>query len=915
MGEWADSPGSRAGLVRERVKAATSVSFSPDGRFLAVGETGYKPRVLIFSATRDAPPDTPLTSMSEHTFGVQCVTFSPDSQYLASLGTVNDGFLYIWRVNGRTGCASLYASNKCTSTVKQMAWMGTSVITVGTRHVKIWRVDDHESSTALRSADAIQGLGTPAHKALPGRNCLLGPLLESTFTSVTAVSFTKAVVCSDMGDVCLLDDSDAIPRFVKVAEAGFRVTAANLSNDFLHVAGHGGAWKMFSLAQLLAPRVSSPSPTPTSSGSSQSPPQAYREMYVVAMAPLNDLLVTLDSQHGIQVLKSPQSDDESSPQEVIQQLPAHKDAVLGVKSLSLPNYFKASFYTWSAGGIVLFWSLDGTCSGRVTIPMEQSTYDDDVANELKTVQAMSDENHVTVVSGDKYGVLRVLDGSTGQTDFVIKAHANEITDVAVHHNHDTTLIVSAGRDRTVQVFRQTADTWDLVQTLDEHVGAVTGLLFVKNATRLLSCSSDRTVVVREAVSRDVEGTHFTAFLIVRTITLKSTPIVMAPSQHDDILLVSTIDRHVHTYDMSSGRAIASFKVSDSEGGDAVVMSALLQMPSRGSSVLAGVSSTDKSIRLYSEDGCLLSRDWGHTEGVTDIALVLSDTEADGKPATRHLVTVAADGTIFIWDTSAKRSRSTELSRVTDALLDSTITEVAATNGPPLRKVLSQSELARLLRPTDGNVASPATPTETHSPRLRKKASRLSVAQTSKLDLSSMASRRRSIISPSPASVEPANRRATRHRTPSPTPSNSRNIKQSSAHRPAYDTHRAKSTGNVNGSSEFGSLGASTEQVCRTLRAYRKKLSTSSDSLTPEATRELERELGLAAKTIGEKMAKSKGIDEAVMARLLEQFSGKLAGMLDEKIEGIVKREVRRSGEGFGISAGEAKDVDAGASQT
>ncbi|TKA62680.1 hypothetical protein B0A49_09985 [Cryomyces minteri] len=390
---------------------------------------------------------------------------------------------------------------------------------------------------------------------------------------------------------------------------------------------------------------------------------------------------------------------------------------------------------------------------------------------------------------------------------------------------------------------------------------------------------------------------------------------MAPSQHDDILLVSTIDRHVHTYDMSSGRAVASFKASDSEGGDAVVMSALLQIPSRGSFVLAGVSSTDKSIRLYSEDGCLLSRDWGHTEGVTDIALVLSDPEADGKPATRHLITVAADGTIFIWETCAKRSQSTELSRVTDALPDSTTTEVAATNGPPLRKILSQSELARLLRSTDGNVASPATPTETRSPRLRKKASRLSVAQTSKLDLSSMASRRRSVISPSPVSVEPASRRATRQRTPSPSPSNPRNIKQSSAHRPAYNTHtRAKSTGNVNGSSEFGSLGASTEQVCRTLRAYRKKLSASSDSLTPEATRELERELGLTAKTIGDKMAKSKGIDEAVMARLLEHFSGKLAGMLDEKIEGIVKREVRRSGEGFGMSAGEVKDVDAGASQ-
>jgi len=36
--DWSDSPGGKAWSARERVKAATCVSFSPDGRFLAVGE-------------------------------------------------------------------------------------------------------------------------------------------------------------------------------------------------------------------------------------------------------------------------------------------------------------------------------------------------------------------------------------------------------------------------------------------------------------------------------------------------------------------------------------------------------------------------------------------------------------------------------------------------------------------------------------------------------------------------------------------------------------------------------------------------------------------------------------------------------------------------------------------------------------
>ena len=85
-----DSPGGKTWSARERIKAATSLSFSPDGKWLAVGETGYNPRVLIFSMSRDVPSDVPVAAMAEHTFGVRGVAFSPDSKFLASIGTANE---------------------------------------------------------------------------------------------------------------------------------------------------------------------------------------------------------------------------------------------------------------------------------------------------------------------------------------------------------------------------------------------------------------------------------------------------------------------------------------------------------------------------------------------------------------------------------------------------------------------------------------------------------------------------------------------------------------------------------------------------------------------------------------------------------------------------------------------------------
>ena len=166
---------------------------------------------------------------------------------------------------------------------------------------------------------------------------------------------------------------------------------------------------------------------------------------------------------------------------------------------------------------------------------------------------------------------------------------------------------------------------------------------------------------------------------------------------------------------------------------------------------------------------------------------------------------------------------------------------------------------------------------------------------------------------------------------SPSPPSPRNVKKrDQMRRQSMANLRSKSTENVtkdsllsssSNSSGFGSLTASTESASHSLRSYRKKLtSTTAESIAPEALRELERELKLTARALGEH-SQSKSLDETSMAKLLDQASEKIVGLLDERIKERVESEMKKSNEcspagvtpadpAAGVGSGLDSDTDA-----
>lgn len=362
---------------------------------------------MIYSTAKDSSPDVPLSILNEHTFGVRNLAFSSNSQHLASLGNVNDGFLFIWAVSLKNGSARLHSTNKCTALVKDMCWMGQTLVTAGVRHVKVWRLTDQRPGSPGKSRlnpESAAHSSNPTPKALSGRNCVLSALGDSTFTCAASISDTEAVLGTDTGALCLLDDSAGSQKLSLVQHVGFNITslAADSDGSCVWIGGRGRKMEKFSVDSLRS--ASSPGP-PTSPGPRPKP----KGLAITCMGSLSSHLVTLDSSRVVNIypFDSLDGEDDESSSSTDTTMPAHRDSVLGIRSLKGPNELKANFFTWSCKGTVHFWDTNGKCRASRAIPVDKlPSDDDDVSNELKTVAAAEDLDFY--VSGDKLGVLRYV---------------------------------------------------------------------------------------------------------------------------------------------------------------------------------------------------------------------------------------------------------------------------------------------------------------------------------------------------------------------------------------------------------------------------------------------------------------------------------------------------------------------------
>ncbi|KAL1855794.1 hypothetical protein Daus18300_010969 [Diaporthe australafricana] len=881
LSDRGDSPSSKTWTSRERIKAATCVSLSRDGRFLAVGETGYSPRVLIFTLKEGSSSDQPLVSINEHAFGVRAVAWSRDGRFLASLGDPNDGFLFIWKIDPRTGSARLFQQNRCTAQVNGMIWLANTLITFGTRHVKAWKVVDEVQRPPSPPKRSL----TPqeAQKTLTGRNVLLGSLLETSFTCAVGFDESHALLCSETGDICVLDDNGGQTKLTRAAETGFPIACCTQRGSVALLGGKDGQFVTLDVKSFDLEAVPSSAPKLAKGDSGLSG--------LAVMGVVQDQLVTIDSERSIEIWEANHLPCKPAQQSTSIRLAGQNDPVLGVQPLTTSDETDVAFFTWSKSGRVLLWDLDGIVRHSFDFPVEDCHLGSDIdpPNQLCVVRA--DASGRIFAAGDKAGVFRVVDRSTGQQLLETKAHSSEITHIAFQCDGSKTIIATCGRDRTVQIFHRLYNgSFDLLQTL-EFPARVTHLI-LSSDDRVITCSMDRNIQVHELVTKQGEADSLAA-IYSRSLSLKASPVSMVLDSDCRSIFVSSLDRSICRFEIESGRQISTFKCTDENGTENAVVESLVFGPSRrdGITTVLGVSNTDKSVRIYdSRSGAFMDREWGHTESINGVTLV------DNGEATRKVVSVGCDGTIMIWALDLRDPEIRAGSR--------SPSPTSGSSRPVLRRVLSKAELAEYPRPSSSGRRSPPTR------GLRHRKSRQNISSSS---VKTPTNSQFPNTSPSRSRTEDTRS----HRTsssrsgdfPSPSsPATSRLTRRPSlpalGATPSHPTARKKSSAiSLRSSYGIGSLQTATEQTCRQLRTLRNKLS-SAEPMSSEMIAELETELRLTTAALSERMSRdSQAVSESMLSGLLDQYSERLVSMLDERLR-LRLSEAQFNG-GWGGRSGES----------
>jgi hypothetical protein len=593
--------------LKDRVRSINCIAISPNKKYLAIGESGYQPRILLFSLANDLN-SKPFALIYEHSFGVNSITFSSDLKHFCSLGLINDGFINIWKVSPTS--ISLLASNRCTTVINQVLWHEDFVITLGLRFIKVWKFEDSEPDKVIQKPNVLKG-----------KNVLLGSFINLNFVTASILNSDEILITSNSNQLLLLKLNQDLKLLDLVPPTyPFQNLVVDYENQLIWFESTNQTIRSIEIGQLKPSDELFSSKVPASKVGGvfgTSPTKELTKMYHITKIYNFDSkrLIYLNDCEEIVLFNKESSDIER--------------IIVGslIKNLAgFKNCFLQDLIVFSKQGKIKV--VNGASVNLKTLISFELPSNGLVSNSLTAI----DSNGKNLFLGDKFGnihIVEVLENEKYKVVYQTKAHSSSVNDIVYFEVGNFQLITSISRDRMIQFFFKSKDSndWDILQTIPIHNGNLTRVQYIDN--RIYVCSTDRSISIHKI---EIEDDSIKVFQ-VKVISNKSTPVNF--KVYNNELIVSMNDKSLQVYKVNENYELSrSFKLANEKINENLLVENFLINKN-----YFIASSSDKSLRVFNYlTGRLVSVAWGHLDTILSLTL----------NSLGELLSIGSDGCIFKW---------------------------------------------------------------------------------------------------------------------------------------------------------------------------------------------------------------------------------------------------------------------------
>ncbi|XP_073133482.1 uncharacterized protein [Henckelia pumila] len=607
------------------------------------------------------------------------MVFSSDGKHLISAGYPRDGCICLWDWRRNT-LVTKVKEPSLSSPVTSIAFSSDAkfFLTAGEKDLRFWKI-----GWSARSHASIRSVALNMHKKLDFGHCKDGSFVAVASPRSTGHSSGNHIhagklpfyVLTNKGTLCCIYPGSSIIKSVELQVE--KCFALSTSYSFIACGCNNGVVKLFSNDSLTyagdlwyneARRCRGSNVADCKSDINEVEPQNRPTLpdAIACHFSTSEKLVVIYDDHSLYIWDI--HDVHKATRCCV--LVSHSGCIWGIKNVPCENMHVPSlscavkgcsgglsFATCSTDGTIRLWDLalqHALSENSLSIDTE------DVSTEtvclvsagifereavafgarspgFRSMAVSSDGKHIA--AGDSEGNLHVFNLYTNDYTFIQDAHDTEIISlsfnmeswkniVPTEDSESHVLLASGALDGTVHLF-DVHRNFNLIGSIDCHSSAVTAIKVACNGHQILSCGADRSLVLHNVAMSSMDCD----ISFRNRIATSSTIYDMDVDSQMKVALTVGQDKKIRAFNIQTGGLVKSFK-QDEDFGDPV------KVATDGSSSYLACSYSYGCICIYDYiTGEMVARATGHGDLITGI-IFSSDC--------KRLVSVAADGCIFVW---------------------------------------------------------------------------------------------------------------------------------------------------------------------------------------------------------------------------------------------------------------------------